>query len=311
MIRIACLGECMLELSLAGGKTQFGFGGDTLNTAAYLARELEGSDAAVQYITGLGTDPFSDEMLAAWRREGIDTSLVARFADALPGLYLIRTDEAGERSFYYWREQAAVRRLFDSAGEAPGEGIERLAASLEGTTALYLSGITLAIFRGERAERLLEFLRLVRDRGVAVAFDTNYRARLWNDVAEARAAYARLAPALDIALPGFDDEHEVNGDDTPETTLERWFGAGVREVVVRQGPEAAIAAVRSGAGDETYRVAPPARCEPIDTTAAGDAFNAAYLAARLGGQAVDTAMMAGHVLAAHVIMHAGAIVPRK
>ena len=309
MIRVACLGECMLELSVASHATQFGFGGDTLNTAAYLAREFTGTDAVVQYITGLGTDPLSDDMIAAWQREGIDTALVARFADALPGLYLIRTDERGERSFFYWREQAAVRRLFDEADESTDGPIPLKPANLEGAALLYLSGITLAIFQGERRERLLDFLSVVRSQGTAVAFDTNYRPRLWNGAAQARAAYTQLAPLIDTALPGFDDEREVHGDRTAEATLERWLALGVREVVVRQGPDDVLAGIRSGSGYNITRVAPPRRCDPVDTTAAGDAFNAAYLAARLRGQSINAAITAGHALASHVIMHAGAIVP--
>src|SRR3546814_5301015 len=127
MLRIASIGECMVELSEsaeagapAAGRMQRTFGGDTLNTAVYLARCLRQSaaqppatvhpaavhPAAVHYVTALGDDPFSDEMLTTWQREGIETRLVARLPGRLPGLYIIRTDAAGERSFHYWRSAA-------------------------------------------------------------------------------------------------------------------------------------------------------------------------------------------------------------
>ena len=113
MIRVAAIGECMLELTHRDARTlALGFGGDTLNTALYLARTAAGREIAVDYVTALGDDPMSESMIAAWQAEGIGTSRVARLPRRLPGLYLIRTNDAGERRFFYWRSEAAVRSLF-------------------------------------------------------------------------------------------------------------------------------------------------------------------------------------------------------
>ena len=71
MTRVACIGECMIELSeMPDGRLARSFGGDTLNTAVYMAR----LGAAVDYVTALGDDDWSGEMLAAWQGEGIGTS---------------------------------------------------------------------------------------------------------------------------------------------------------------------------------------------------------------------------------------------
>ena len=110
LTRVACIGECMIELSeLGDGRLSRTHGGDTLNTAVYLAR----LGVEVDYVTALGDDHFSDEMLAGWRREGVGTALVPRLPGRLPGLYLIRRDASGERSFFYWRDRAPARELFD------------------------------------------------------------------------------------------------------------------------------------------------------------------------------------------------------
>src|SRR6516225_8357408 len=106
MTKVACIGECMIELRQSvGDQLSRGFGGDTLNTAVYLAR----LGLMVDYVTALGDDPISDEMIAGWAAEGVGTGWVARLPGKLPGLYLIQTDAAGERRFYHWRESSAVR----------------------------------------------------------------------------------------------------------------------------------------------------------------------------------------------------------
>ena len=110
MIRVAAIGECMLELTHRDERTlALGHGGDTFNTALYLARAGASSGIAVDYVTALGTDPMSDTMVAGWQAEGVGTARVVRLEGKLPGLYLIRTGDSGERRFFYWRSEAAVR----------------------------------------------------------------------------------------------------------------------------------------------------------------------------------------------------------
>jgi 2-dehydro-3-deoxygluconokinase len=148
----------MIELSeTAGSATPGGsmhrtFGGDTLNTAVYLARSLGEVPAEVHYVTALGDDPFSAEMLAAWQREGVRTDLVFSLPGKLPGLYIIRTDAGGERTFHYWRSAAAARELLRP------EQAENLADGLNGFDLVYLSGITLGILDAASRARLFTLL---------------------------------------------------------------------------------------------------------------------------------------------------------
>ncbi|MGF1628638.1 MAG: sugar kinase [Kiloniellaceae bacterium] len=305
MLRIACIGECMIELSetaaagTADGRMQRTFGGDTLNTAVYMARSLKQTDAAVHYVTALGDDPFSTEMLAAWQREGLGTGLVFRLPGRLPGLYIIRTDAAGERSFHYWRSAAAARELFRA------EQAETLAAELGGFDLVYLSAITLGILDSESRQRLFALLESLRHSGCRIAFDSNYRPRLWASRAEAQEAVNQVLGLTALALPTFDDEAALFGDADPEATAARLHGLGIEEVVVKCGPQPCLV---SQAGQQS-RVPAETIARPVDTTAAGDSFNAAYLAARLTGAAPEAAAAAGHRLAARVIAVKGAIVP--
>lgn len=294
--RVACLGECMIELrERPDGLLSRGFGGDTLNTAIYLAR----LGVPVDYVTALGDDPHSEAMLAAWQEEGVGTGFVRRCPGRVPGLYLIQTDARGERRFSYWRESAPVRQLFD------GDGASAMAA-LAGAGSVYLSGITLSLFAGPARDRMFAALAAARAAGARIVFDTNFRPRGWPDLAEARQAYDRMIRSSDLVLAGVEDFTLMDGAADAASLLERLRRADVAEAVVRLTQPGCITLAH---GREIH-VPVPAVLAPLDTTAAGDSFAAGYLAARLAGIAPPDAALAGHRLAATVIGHPGAIIPR-
>jgi 2-dehydro-3-deoxygluconokinase len=295
-MKVASLGECMIEFSQgADGAFRRGFGGDTLNTALYLSRL--GIDTS--YVTALGDDALSEEMLSAWRGEGIHTDFVIRAAGRLPGLYMIQRDAWGERTFLYWRDRAPAREFFDHAGTTQ---LERLAQF----DWLYLSGISLSLYGDSGRARLRELLAAARRNGGKVAFDGNYRPRGWADAATARRAFSDILPLVDLALPTFEDEQALFGDESLDPCIARYREGGVKEIVVKRGPLGCVIAV----DDDRTEIPPPKVVEPVDTTAAGDSFNAGYLAARIGGASPREAAQAGHRLAGAVILSPGAVIPR-
>ncbi len=302
--RVVAFGECMLELgrTVLGGKSwQLGVAGDSYNVAAYLRRL--GADVA--YMTALGTDQFSDDMRAVWAAETVDTALVVSHPKRIPGLYAITLDSAGERSFTYWRGQSAARAFFECSGASTAL---RAAGSAD---LLYISGITLSLFTEAERERVAMLAAGVQRRGGKVAFDTNYRVRGWDDTVTARRAIEGFARHADILLPTFSDDQALFADASPAACARRWLalaatGGGPGEVVVKLGEAGAL--VADGAGET------PVAAEKVaavrDTTGAGDAFNAAYLAARLAGLDPVAAARCGARLAARVVQHSGAIIDR-
>jgi 2-dehydro-3-deoxygluconokinase len=150
-------------------------------------------------------------------------------------------------------------------------------------------------------------LQVARANGAWIAMDNNFRPRGWSgESARARATFERFWRLSTIALPTFDDEQALWGDATPAATVARLAALGPDEIVVKDGPGGATLRV---AGHDRH-VACPARVAPLDTTAAGDSFSGAYLAARLSGATPVDAALRGHRVAAAVIQHRGAIVPR-
>jgi 2-dehydro-3-deoxygluconokinase len=299
MTRIASIGECMLEISAAQGQPdlrRLGFGGDTLNTAIYLAR----LGVPVDYVTALGDDPYSERMIEAWRTEQVGTALVQRVAGRLPGLYMIEVDERGERRFYYWRQQAPAREIFGN------ERTDALCQALLRYEWLYLSGISLSLYGAAGRDRLFDLLRRFRAQGGKVAFDSNYRPRAWPSVAVARRVVEDQLALTDVVLSSLEDETGLHGVATAEEASDRIHRFGPQSVVIKQGGEGCVVSI---AGRKTH--VPAGKVDKIvDATAAGDSFNAGFLAATLRGEDPLSAAKLGHRCAGVVIGHHGAIVPR-
>lgn len=296
MSAVLCIGEMMVEVSHdPNGMARTGFGGDTFNTAAYLSRL--GQQTA--YLSAFGDDPWSTDARALMQSEGVDHSACPTIAGRTMGLYAIRTTDSGERSFTYWRDNAPVCDLFGSALSPD------ITAAILSARLIYLSGITLWLFDSKALERLFTLLTQARLAGAKVAFDGNYRPRLWGENrANTQRIYARMLGLTDLCLATFDDEADLWGDADPQTSLVRLTAAGIAEVVVKCGAEGAI--VSPG-----ERVVTTPVTRPVDTTAAGDSFNAGYISARLNGFTPVEAAKAGNLLAGVVIAHAGALILRE
>jgi 2-dehydro-3-deoxygluconokinase len=323
MARIVLIGEAMLELSRQGEAWRLGYGGDTLNTAIHLARA--GHDVA--YLTAIGCDPLSAGLKAAWAGEGLDTLLILDHPTRSTGLYAISTDDQGERSFSYWRDSSAAREMLALPD------IEAALAAAEQADLIVYSLITLAILPPEGREQLFALCKRVRARGGTVAFDGNYRPRLWANAAEAREARDAGIACADIGLPTLEDElslsetpnrhAELVSASMPQTSnsskVEAWTlkqvqgdhgGAdGVNAHWTTLGcPETIVKLGANGARLPDGRIIPPPEIlYPVDTSGAGDAFNGGYLAARMEGASITDAAMTGHRLAGWCVMRAGAI----
>lgn len=300
--KLLALGECMIELSHADENTlKMGFAGDTLNTAVYLARYREKTQIEVLYATALGNDPYSEKMLSFWKQEGIHTQLVQQIPEKLPGLYLIRTDTHGERTFYFYRSDSAARQFFYVSP------IEMLEATFLKMDIVYFSGIGLGIWDESSRTKLFNLIQKARKAGVRICFDSNYRPKLWPDPKLAQKTMQTAWNLSDIYLPTFEDHQILFHDQSPELLAHRLIQEErLKEVVVKAGADGCWI----GYQNKVDWVPACTLTKVVDTTAAGDSFNAGYLSARLKGFEPLEAAKKGHELAAQVVSFPGAIIPK-
>jgi 2-dehydro-3-deoxygluconokinase len=297
MSGFAAIGECMIELSGANGdQWRMGFAGDTLNTTWYV-RALTNTDFAVDYVTAFGDDPFSVKQRKFLRDNGINIAHSPTIVGARPGIYAI-TLTGSERSFTYWRNDAAARHLADDP--------YALAKSLDGRQVIYFSGITMGILSPKSRQNVLNAVSNARRQGSLVVFDANYRPRLWENAETARQVLSNAFHVTDIALPTFPDENALFGDATLADTATRIAGYGVREVVVKDGTQPALV-IAGGTSTEV----PAVRANAVDTTGAGDSFNGGYIASRLAGLDPLAAAVNAHKVAARVVEFHGALAPME
>jgi 2-dehydro-3-deoxygluconokinase len=293
---LGVIGECMLELRNSADQYKMGFGGDVFNTAVYAVREgLE-----VTFFSAVGDDHYSNYLLDCWQRERVSTATVRVIPSATPSLYIINTDDQGERSFYYWRDASPFKSWL-----APGQYVDKLGDELQRCQCVYFSGITLALLSPEQRLLLFGLLKDIRANGRLVAFDPNYRPRLWQSAGDAMHWFDQAYALSDIAFPSIDDEVLLRGEQSSESIIDRLVNLGLREIVLKNGASGSTVVTP----EQTIKI-PATHVETVvDTTAAGDSFNGAYFSVRLKGGRVIDAAEAGCKLAAQVIQHSGAIVP--
>lgn len=293
MNSVLSIGECMLQMrEERRGKFAQGFGGDSLNTAIYLSRL--GIKSA--YLSALGDDQWSDQMIAAWQKEGVDTSLVAQVPGRMPGLYLIQNQPNGERSFSYWRDRSPAREVFDVDDQ-------HLAQSFLKHDWIYFTGVTLSLYSPAARDLMFDYLQRANDAGAWIVFDTNFRAQGWPDDKEKDRAFRQAIEIADVLFASHEDMQGIFG-----RSADAMFDIANCVEKILKLPDASARVVWRN-HDEVAAPLPVKKV--IDTTAAGDSFAAAYLAARIKNKPPLLAAADGHLLANAVIQLPGAIIPRS
>ena len=306
---LVAIGEVMLELS-GGGKDAIGkqlplgVAGDTFNTVVYASRK----GCKSSYFTHLGDDVYSEQIMAFLQAEGIDVSAITLVPNRMPGLYMISNLPSGERIFSYWRDNSPAREMCASAASE-----QALRAALAQTKMAYLSGISLGIMSAQGIEMLFGVLADFQAAGGKVVFDSNYRPRLWKTKENAQQVTLRALLLANVALLTDEDEQMLWGSNSMASLVARYSAGNLTELVLKRGALDVVFSLRANpqqAFGAAQSIAVPKVDKIVDTTAAGDSFNGAYLATRVQGGGVEDAIRSGCACAGLVIGHKGAITPR-
>ncbi|ASG67882.1 2-dehydro-3-deoxygluconokinase [Francisella halioticida] len=300
--KLLAIGECMLEISgqiQLGSQAKLNFGGDVLNTALYYAR----LDGEVSFLTALGDDNFSNQMISHWNTENIDTSKILKIKERVPGLYAIQTDNQGERSFYYWREQAPIKDLFYHLATKDLNQYD------QEHKYLYFSGISLSRWDDKQLEIFANWLKAFRNSGndKEIIFDLNYRPKCWQSKEQTRVYLNRILKYVTIVLTTFDDEELLFNASNYQQTLNRYNSFNIPIVVIKHGTNPTVLQYRN----QISLIKAKKIVTPVDTTAAGDSFNAAFLAAFANDISLKASINFAQIFAAEIIQHQGAIIDKK
>lgn len=313
-ISLAIIGECMIELSTItndGVKDNSdstdiaikqSFGGDSMNTAIYL-KKLAGDAIDVHYISGMGTDLLSKKLIKQWQDYGINTDSVLLDPVKHAGLYMIQNDASGERTFQYWRNDSAAKYLVQH------NNFNDIINKLNSVDAIYLSGISLAILPEEDCNTMLSHLEQLAKKGIIIIFDSNYRPALWSSKIHCQQISQKMYSLSTLALVTFDDEHELWEDESLDACRTRLHQQGIKELVIKDGENGCQYSINTALFDTQIEYYPTKKVSHVvDTTAAGDSFNAGFLAYWLQSNPIKHCAYAGNQVAGQVIQQKGAIV---
>lgn len=260
-IDVLSIGEPLMELAETerGGERLYapGHGGDCSNAAIAAARH----GARVAMLTAVGDDAFGRSFLDLWDREGVDRTHVISREGERTGVYMISYGPEGH-DFSYYRQGSAASLM--TPAEIPADAIAR-------ARIVHASGISQAI-SPSCADAVFAAMRMARETGALVSYDTNLRLRLW-PLDRARAIIQAAAAMSDIVLPGLDDARKLTGLDAPDEICALYLRLGARVVALTLGADGAMIATRDGAV-----TIPARRVAAVDATGAGDAFDGAFLA---------------------------------
>ena len=298
MKNIYFIGECMVELrAMSAATLHQSFAGDVYNSAVYLKRCFPQVTTSV--VTALGQDNLSKKMLERFESEQINTQLVFAHDSKVPGVYYIETDEHGERSFIYWRNDSAAKKVVDFLD---ADALEQLCQG----DMFFFSGISLAIIEESAREHFWKVVTQLKGTGVKIVFDPNYRARLWNSIEETKEQYHLAFTLAYITLPGVEDLTTLYGVHSVEAVVEYLEPYKIEEIIVKNGPESVV--TKQADTLQSHTIIPVTNV--VDTTSAGDAFNGVYLGARLSDKSISSAVQLAAKAAGAVIQQPGAIAPK-
>jgi len=266
-------------------------GGAPANFAVGVAR----LGANVRFFGKVSDDKFGHFLTQKLAQEGIalDNLVTAQKGEKTSLAFVFR-DAFGERDFLFYRENAA-----DSALTS-----EELKPELF-TDLQYLHFGTLSLVAEPSRKATFQAISYCKDNGGTICFDPNIRKDLWSDEKELREVVRQALNKTDIFYPSKEELDFILGKQLPpqEAILELFKQFPIKIVALKLGKEGCLLKSREG----FFAEIPSFDVSVVDTTGAGDGFNAGFIFALAQGMSLEEAGVLGNAVGALVIGKEGAM----
>ena len=293
-IKICAIGECMMELTNAKMELYSqSIAGDTLNFASYLDKKIFDTS----YFTAVGTSDISKRVISFLKKQKIKTNLVSLINSYEIGLYLIENSKAGEKIFYYWRDNSAAKFFFNN------QKIKKCQNQLKKFQYVYFSGITLSLFDDNNFHKFLSLIEFLKKKKIKIIFDFNIRIKRWSKK-KLFFYFSKTLPFVDILFSSGEDLNFLKGNTSLKTFKNLIQKYNIEHGIFRNNARLNYSFYK----DESYFIKNKIKNKVVDTSGAGDGYNAAYISKFIKFNDPQKALYAASQIGAKIVMKKGAIV---
>ena len=296
-IKICSIGECMMELTNTKMELYSqSIAGDTLNFTSYLDKKIFDTS----YFTAVGTSEISKRVISFLKEQNIKTNLVSRINSHEVGLYLIENSKSGEKIFYYWRDNSAAKFFFNN------QNIKQCQNQLKKFQYVYFSGITLSLFDNNNFHKFLSLIEFLKKKQIKIIFDFNIRIKRWSKK-KLFSYFSKTLPFVDILFTSGEDLNFLKGNASLKTFTNLIQKYNIKHGIYRNNARLNYSFYKN----ERYFIKNKIKNKVIDTSGAGDGYNATYISNFIKFNNPQKALHAASKIGEKIIMKKGAIVNVK
>ena len=296
-INVCSIGEAMIEISnIKNSLYNQSFAGDTLNFCNYLDKKKLNAF----FLSAIGKSEINQSLLDFIKSKNISTKYIKQINQFEVGLYLIKNKDNGEKQFFYWRDESAAKQYFNNID------FLNLYKELKNFDYIYFSGITLSIIHISKLNNFIKLLKLFKSKKIKIVFDFNIRPSRWNKK-NLNIFLDSVLKFVDICfLSGEDMNYWKNKNDIKsyEQIVRKYK---LKHSIFRKNAKFTYVFLNK----TRYVFKNKLLKRVVDTSGAGDGFNAAYLSNFIVNNDPLLALKAGSSLGSKIVMKKGAIVDVK
>ncbi len=297
---VACLGEVLVDfiaeetgtLNAVSSFRKYP-GGAPANVAVGIAR----LGITSGFIGKVGADTFGDFLISTLEQNGVDTKGITQTKEAPTALAFVSRSASGDRDFLFYRNPCADTLLTES--ELPLDWLNQIQY-------LHIGGVSLT--RDPSRQTTLRATEAAKQKGAKITFDPNLRLDLWsNGLSECRTVIHSILEYTDILLPSQEELTTLMATDNLNEAIHHAHKKGPSIICVKQGAHGSLISEKNREGETRQFTQLPFDVEVIDTTGAGDGYNAGLIVGLVQGLSIEKAVLRGTAVASLVITKMGAM----